>query len=135
MQVKLLIVDYDGKDRERITRSLKFSPLEILGIQIRDGLSALKALHDKKYEIDVILANDTPRYYGPDNAKPMTGLEFLKAIRADKDLQSIPFILIGVGVTEAELTAAKEAGVSYYLTEPAIPNNLTQAIKSALGMV
>ncbi len=64
----------------------------------------------------------------------MDGLEACRHIRATKDLQEIPIIVITVKTTEQDLVAAFEAGAIDYIRKPVIPSELVARVGSALAL-
>lgn len=52
------------------------------------------------------------------NMPNMTGLELLKACKADNDLKSIPFVLVTAEGEQKQIIEAAKAGVSDYVVKP-----------------
>jgi two-component system sensor histidine kinase and response regulator WspE len=69
-----------------------------------DGWSAVKA---GGYDL-VVSDIDMPR---------MTGLEFVRAIRGDPKLQSLPVVIVSYKDRDEDRTRGLEAGANYYLTK------------------
>lgn len=69
------------------------------------------------------------------NMQPMTGLDLLKAVRADAKLKHIPFILVTAETKAENVLAAKEAGVSNYLIKPFTVETLKAKMASVLGPI
>jgi two-component system chemotaxis response regulator CheY len=65
------------------------------------------------------------------NMQPMTGYLLLKEVRADPKLKSVPFIMVTAESTLANVTAAKEAGVSNYIVKPFTAATLEEKIEQA----
>lgn len=66
--------------------------------------------------------------------KPTNGLQLLKRIRADKDLSSIPFIMV-TGAAEVHLvTTALELGVDAYLVKPFNTRTFERRIRDVLEL-
>lgn len=118
----VLVVD-DYKTMLRILRNL----LQQLGFtnvdEATDGKTALQKLREKEFSF---IISDW-------NMEPMTGLELLKAVRADKDLQHIPFIMVTAESKSENVIAAKEAGVSNYIVKPFTAETLRSKMVSVLG--
>lgn len=121
-KMPILIVD-DYKTMLRIIRNL----LKQLGFEnvdeANDGSSALMKLKQQKFNL---IISDW-------NMEPMTGLEFLKKVREDKDLQTIPFIMITAESKNENVIAAKEAGVDNYIVKPFNAATLKSKLISVLG--
>ncbi len=118
----ILIVD-DYRTMLRIIRNL----LKQLGLtnvdEASDGGEALARLRDKPYGLVV---SDW-------NMAPMTGLDLLREVRADADLQQLPFIMITAESKAENVAAAKLAGVDNYIVKPFNAETLKAKIASALG--
>lgn len=122
MNMNVLIVD-DYKTMLRIIRNL----LKQLGFnnvdEATDGSMALGKLKEKKYGLVI---SDW-------NMQPMTGLQLLKAVRADDNLSSTPFIMVTAESKTENVMAAKEAGVNNYIVKPFNAETLKGKIESVIG--
>jgi two-component system chemotaxis response regulator CheY len=120
--LQILIVD-DYKTMLRIIRNL-LKQLDFNNIdEATDGSMALAKLKDKSYGLVI---SDW-------NMQPMTGLDLLKAVRADAGLKSLPFIMITAESKTENVVAAKEAGVNNYIVKPFNAETLKAKISSVLG--
>ncbi|MFW5679191.1 MAG: response regulator [Pseudomonadota bacterium] len=120
--LQILIVD-DYKTMLRIIRNL-LKQLDFNNIdEATDGSMALAKLKDKSYGLVI---SDW-------NMQPMTGLDLLKAVRADAALKSLPFIMITAESKTENVVAAKEAGVNNYIVKPFNAETLKAKISSVLG--
>ena len=118
----ILIVD-DYKTMLRIIRNL-LKQLDFNNIdEATDGSMALDKLKDRKFGLVI---SDW-------NMQPMTGLELLRAVRADAGLKSLPFIMITAESKTENVVAAKEAGVNNYIVKPFNAETLQAKIESVLG--
>lgn len=116
-EIKTLIVD-DHREMITIIRRmlLQFGFKEI--DDANDGPSALVKLRANPYGLvisDFIM-------------EPMDGLELLRTIRADRELASLPFIMVTASSEERHIVAAKEAGITAYILKPFTPAILRQRI-------
>lgn len=122
MNMNVLIVD-DYKTMLRIIENL----LKQLGFknvsQATDGAMALKMMHEGSYGLVI---SDW-------NMEPMTGLQFLKEVRADARLKATPFIMVTAESKVENVAAAKEAGVNNYIVKPFNAETLKQKISAVLG--
>ena len=62
-----------------------------------------------------------------------TGLNFLKAIRADKKYAKIPFVMLTAEGLKGSIAAANEAGVSKYILKPFNFKTIEKEIGSMLA--
>jgi two-component system chemotaxis response regulator CheY len=121
-EMNVLIVD-DYKTMLRIIRNLLkqlgFSNVE----EATDGSMALHMLRQKPYGI---IISDW-------NMEPMTGYQLLKEVRADGELQSMPFIMITAESKTENVIAAKQAGVNNYIVKPFNAATLQKKMAAVLG--
>ena len=103
----VLIVD-DASAMRRIVRGL----LKDLGFKnMREAENGQLALDElKKKKADFVVCDW--------NMPVMTGIELLKAIRADDSLKSIPVLMVTAEAKQENIVAAVQAGVSNYIVKP-----------------
>lgn len=122
MNMSILVVD-DYKTMLRIIRNL----LKQLGFnnidEASDGSVALQKLRDKKYGLVI---SDW-------NMEPMSGLQLLKEVRADSKLKDVPFIMVTAESKSENVLAAKEAGVTNYITKPFNAQTLKNKLTTVIG--
>ena len=118
----ILIVD-DYKTMLRIIRNL-LKQIDFANIEeATDGSMALSMMKQKKFGLVI---SDW-------NMQPMTGLDLLKAVRADAQLKATPFIMVTAESKTENVVAAKEAGVNNYIVKPFNAETLKGKISSVLG--
>lgn len=119
----ILIVD-DNKTMLRIVRNLLIQ-LNLNNIdEATDGKMALDKAREKSFGL---IISDW-------NMEPMTGLEFLKQLRAGNDpVKSTPFIMVTAESKTDNIIAAKQAGVNNYIVKPFSAETLKSKIVSVLG--
>ena len=88
--------------------------------EAEDGVVALDIL--QKETIDFVISDW--------NMPNMTGLELLKAIRADSNLKDIPVLLITAEALKDNVVAAIKAGANGYIVKPFTPDTLQEKIDS-----
>jgi len=122
MNLKILIVD-DYKTMLRIIRNL----LKQLGFsnvdEATDGSMALQMCRTQDYGLVI---SDW-------NMEPMTGLQFLKELRADERLKGTPFIMVTAESKTENVVAAKQAGVNNYIVKPFNAETLKKKMSSVIG--
>jgi len=116
--INVLIVDDFATMRRIIKGVLKqlgFSNL----FEAEDGDAALKELRREK--IGLIVSDW--------NMPNMTGLELLKAVRADNNLKSIPFLMVTAEGQKENVIQAVQAGVSNYIVKPFTPETFNAKLE------
>ena len=105
--MKILVVD-DFSTMRRIIKNL----LRDLGFSnttdADDGQTALPMLKGGSYDF---LVTDW-------NMPGMTGIELLKAVRADPDLASLPVLMVTAEQKKEQIVEAAQAGVNGYIVKP-----------------
>ena len=119
--IKVLIVDDFATMRKVIRNLLKQVGYEDI-VEAEDGVMALKALKSQK--IDVIVSDW--------NMPNMTGLELLKAVRADPELAKTPFLMVTAEALQDNVVAAVKAGVNNYIVKPFTAEVLNEKIKKIM---
>lgn len=121
--MKVLIVD-DYNTMLRILRNL-LKQLEFLNVEeASDGQAALEKVRAEG-DYGLIISDW--------NMEPMTGIQFLREVRADENLKHIPFIMVTAESKSENVIAAKEAGVSNYIVKPFNAETLKAKMVSVLG--
>lgn len=103
----VLIVD-DASAMRRIVRGL----LKELGFKnMREAENGQLALEElKKKKADFVVSDW--------NMPVMTGIELLKAIRADGDLKATPVLMVTAEAKQENIVEAVQAGVNNYIVKP-----------------
>ena len=116
---KVLVVDDSAVMRQIIKKNLKelgFSDLS----EAEDGAAGLKKAGEEP--VDLIVSDW--------NMPNMTGLEFLKAVRADDKLKGINFIMVTSEADKEKIMEAVQAGVNQYIVKPFNAMQLEETIKA-----
>lgn len=105
--MKILIVD-DMVTMRRIVKNvlkqLGFSNID----EAENGQDGLQKLKSSKYDFVV---SDW-------NMPVMTGIDMLRAIRADEQLKAIPVLMVTAEAQQKNLVEVVQAGVSNYIVKP-----------------
>ena len=113
----------DYKTMVRIVRNL-VSELGFTNIDdASDGPTALNMIRSKEYGL---ILSDW-------NMQPMTGLELLKAVRADDRTKRWPFVMVTAEGKAENVMAARQAGVNGYVIKPFNLPVLRQKLSAVLG--
>ncbi len=122
MGKNILVVDDYSLMRGFAKSSLKQLKLNNV-TEAEDGVEALAELKKEKY--DLILSD----LFMPN----MDGLELLKAVRNDRDLKNIPFIIMTINKKKESLKEALEAGLNDYLIKPVTTNDLSKKLSKVFA--
>jgi two-component system, chemotaxis family, chemotaxis protein CheY len=113
-------------DDQEIMSNLAARMLARLGFEnidhSSDGYQALAMIREKKHKLVI---SDL-------HMEAMSGLQLLKAIRADNQLKKIPFILMTGSADVPNVVAAKQAGTDAYLLKPFTPDQLKAKLHEVL---
>ena len=120
--IKVLVVD-DFATMRRIVRGV----LKQMGFtKIVEAVDGAVAYETLKKEKDVkLIVSDW-------NMPNMTGLEFLKAVRADENFKTIPFVMVTAEGMKENVVEAVKAGVSNYIVKPFTPEALGEKLEAVL---
>jgi len=115
--MKILIVD-DFSTMRRIVKNILRQLNFVNILEADDGSTALEVLQRDK--VDLVVSDW--------NMPKMTGLELLKAVRADDALKHIPFLMVTAEAQQENIIEAVKSGVSNYIVKPFTAETLSQKI-------
>lgn len=116
--MKILVVDDFSTMRrivKNILRQIGFNNI----LEADDGSTGLDTLQNEK--IGLIISDW--------NMPKMTGLELLKAVRADNALQDIPFLMVTAESQQENIIEAVKSGVNNYIVKPFTAETLGKKIE------
>ncbi len=116
---RVLVVDDSNVMRNIIKNNLKqlgFGHDNIADAE--DGSMGMKKLGEGSFDL-VISDWNMPK---------MTGIDFLKAIRAEGSLKDIPFLMVTSESEKEKIMEAVQAGVNQYIVKPFNANQLEEKI-------
>ena len=120
--LNILLVEDDQVDVMNVTRAFErnkiANPLFVAG----DGIEALALLRSGKIPRErrlILLDLNMPR---------MNGIEFLRALRADEDLQLTPVVVLTTSDDERDKINAYNLNVAGYLLKPVTFVNFVEAM-------
>ncbi len=119
--LKILVVDDFATMRKVIRNLLKQVGYEDI-VEAEDGVAAMRIL--KAQKVDMVISDW--------NMPNMTGLELLKAVRADADLTKIPFLMVTAEALQDNVVEAVKSGVSNYIVKPFTAEVLNEKIAKIL---
>jgi two-component system, chemotaxis family, chemotaxis protein CheY len=115
---KFLVVD-DFSTMRRIVRNL-LKELGFVNVQeAEDGVDALNKLRGESFDFVV---SDW-------NMPNMTGIELLRAIRADESLKHLPVLMVTAEAKKENIIEAAKAGASGYVVKPFTAATLDEKLK------
>ena len=120
--MKILVVDDFSTMRKIIKNLLKQAGYKNI-VEAEDGGTALNVLKSEK--VDFIISDW--------NMPNMNGLEFLKAVRADSELSSLPFLMVTAEGLKENVVLAVKAGVSNYIVKPFTAEILDEKIEKIIA--
>jgi two-component system chemotaxis response regulator CheY len=106
-KIKILVVDDFATMRKVIRNLLKQSGFENVA-EAEDGAIALQTL--KSSRVDFVISDW--------NMPNMTGIDLLRAVRADGELSKMPFLMVTAESLKENVVEAVKAGVSDYIVKP-----------------
>lgn len=119
---KILIVDDFATMRKVIRNLLRQVGYENIA-EAEDGEMALKEL--KSQNISFVISDW--------NMPNMTGLDLLKAVRADGDLCKTPFLMVTAEALQDSVLQAVKAGVDNYIVKPFTADVLNEKISEIIA--
>jgi len=115
--MKILIVD-DFSTMRRIIKNLLRDLGFVNAVEADDGQTALPILQSGGIDF---LVTDW-------NMPGMTGLDLLKAVRADSNLANLPVLLVTAEAKREQIVEAAQAGVNGYVIKPFTAATLKEKI-------
>ncbi|MCB1720454.1 MAG: response regulator [Alphaproteobacteria bacterium] len=118
----LIVDDYNTMLRiiKNLLKQLGFNNVD----EATDGAMAFDMVKQKKYGL---IISDW-------NMEPMTGLDFLKAVRGSGgDYKNTPFIMVTAESKTENVVMAKQAGVNNYIVKPFNAETLKTKMQAVLG--
>ena len=67
------------------------------------------------------------------NMPEMSGIDFIKAVRANAATQKLPVLMVTTNAAEDDIVEAMRAGVNNYVVKPFTPDTMKEKIQSALA--
>jgi len=120
--MNILVVDDFATMRRIIKNLLKQGEYNNI-TEAEDGAEALKILKSEE-KVDFIISDW--------NMPNMTGLELLKAVRADSELSSLPFLMVTAESLKDNIVLAVKEGVSNYIVKPFTAEVLSEKIEKII---
>lgn len=120
---RILVADDDVDIRELV--EFKLTTLGHDVVAVSDGLAAIDACHANRPDLAVL-----------DVMMPgVSGLDAIRAIRADPRLKDLPVILLTARAQESDIETGFESGADDYITKPFSPRELASRVQALLARV
>jgi two-component system, chemotaxis family, chemotaxis protein CheY len=116
--MKILVVD-DFPTMRRIVKTLMRQNGYTNFVEAEDGQLGFKMLESMP-DIEFVISDW--------NMPNMTGLEFLKAVRADARFKHLPFLMVTAEAEKENIIEAVKSGVSNYIVKPFTGATLAEKI-------
>jgi len=100
--------------------------VEEIGLKAEEAANGVEALEKMMRDNFDLLLVDV-------NMPKMDGYRFLKEVRQNPELMSIPAIMISTEAGEQDEAQAYEAGANYYLVKPVQPEVLQSIVNILVG--
>ena len=118
---RIVVADDDTDIRELV--ALKLSAMGHEVSAVGDGQAALDACRARRPDL-VLLDVMMPG---------VSGLEAVRAIRADPDLRDLPVILLTARALESDVSSGFDSGADDYVTKPFSPRELASRVEALLA--
>jgi DNA-binding response OmpR family regulator len=117
---RILVADDDVDIRELV--EFKLSTLGHVVVTVGDGAAAIDACQSDRPDLAVL-----------DVMMPgVSGLDAIRAIRADPALADLPVILLTARAQESDVETGFESGADDYITKPFSPRELASRVEALL---
>ena len=121
--MKILVVD-DFPTMRRIVKTLMRQQGFTNFVEAEDGQQGFKMLETMP-DIEFIVSDW--------NMPNMTGLEFLKAVRADPRFKHLPFLMVTAEAEKEKIIEAVKSGVSNYIVKPFTGDTLREKLSKVFN--
>ncbi len=121
-EISILVADDYALTREMLRSILKqFGFAHVVSVE--DGKSALEKIREEK--VDLVICDW--------NMPGMTGLDVLRAVRADPRNKHIKFLMLTAEAYRENVVEAMKAGVSDYIAKPFTAETLSLKLEALFG--
>jgi len=118
---RILIVDDDNCIRNLLVESLSRA-----GFQTSEAVNGKEALQSITTQAPDLILSDI-------NMPEMDGFELSKAVKSNRELSSIPFVVMSANADRAQMVSMVDQGVACYITKPFNLNELVILINRLLS--
>lgn len=119
----VLLVEDDSIDAMTVKRALLDLGLQTLIVRSTNGEEALQYLRDDTSEKPSIILLDL-------NMPKMNGIEFLRIIKSDENLKTIPVIVLTTSKEDHDVIDSFELSVAGYMIKPVDYKQFVEAMRT-----
>ena len=119
--LKFLVVDDSLTMRRIVVNALK-----------AQGYGQVMEAQDGKDAVAKIMSEGAGFVITDWNMPEMSGLEFIKAVRANEQTRHLPVLMVTTNASQDDLVAAMKAGVNNYVVKPFTADTIREKIEAAL---
>lgn len=123
--LKILLVEDNLIEIMKMKRTISLLKLKHTIHEAKNGEEALTFLEDKSNIPDIILLDL--------NMPKISGIEFLKIIKANDDLMHIPTIILTTSNNQKDLVECYKTGMSGYILKPLKYEDYVKKIETVLA--
>jgi CheY-like chemotaxis protein len=123
--LKILLVEDNLIEIMKMKRTISLLKLKHTLKEAKNGEEALEILEDKANIPDIILLDL--------NMPKISGIEFLKTIKANEDLKHIPTIILTTSSNQKDLLECYRTGMSGYVLKPLKYEDYVKKIENVLA--
>ena len=100
----------------------------------RTGFKRIARFPDAEGALAYVLEHGADLIISDLEMAPMNGLAFLRAVRSDPGLRSVPFLMMTASLDEAAWKSSIESGATEFLFKPLSANGFREAISTCLDL-
>ncbi len=123
--LNILLVEDNLIEIMKMKRTISLLKLQHTLQEAKNGEEALKLLEDKANIPDIILLDL--------NMPKISGIEFLRILKADDDLKHIPTVILTTSSNQKDLLECYRTGMSGYVLKPLKYDDYVKKIEAVLA--
>lgn len=125
--INIFLADDDNEDRELFAEALEETGLDYNLKTFENGKQLVDYLNSPEKEIPNLLFLDL-------NMPLLSGLESLKIIRANSELDAMPVAIYSTSSSENDKNSTFESGANLYISKPSDFSQLKKMLKQVVSM-
>ncbi|MFN7977213.1 MAG: response regulator [Vicinamibacterales bacterium] len=96
------------------------------------GYTECREAGNGKEGLDALTANPVDIVITDWNMPEMSGVEFVRAVRANDATKAVPVLMVTTNAAEGDIVEALKAGVNNYVVKPFTPATIKEKIEAVL---